>query len=475
MVVSRTGEVDLERDRALVERAQHGDETAFADLYLLYRERLFRACLGKLGNPSEAEDVVQESFTRAFTALPRLAGERKFYPWLSVIAAHLCIDLLREKGRLVRLEEEAPPVPDPASGSEQESLVESRERDALVQRALDRLSPRHREVLELREREEWSYRRIASHSGVEVSTVETLLYRARRSLRRELLLLRRSEGPLGILLLPLVAARAAGRQVARLASASGERLAAAVSAVPTPTLAGTAAATVTAVVLTTGAVLGTHPGRTEEPAGRAAMPTVGATAPVPVTTSPSSAGTRSVTRDPREETAPGERTPHRTTASLGHEVAGGATVADAAGGAVATTVSSASSSISRGTSSLSHSAGSFLSHTTGTATSLVSGSRSGLSHLTGGLAGVSTGGGGLLSDVNAATSQASTDLGSSLTGLGSVASEAGSSLESGLSGTGSPLPQSVAGAATSAVGTLSDGVSGLSSALEAAAPPALRP
>src|SRR5436305_777163 len=89
-VALRADDVDLDRDTALVERFQTGDEEAFADLYRRYFPRLRRYCVRRLGDPHEAEEAAQEALARAYRALPNLGGDRRFYPWLRVIASNLC-------------------------------------------------------------------------------------------------------------------------------------------------------------------------------------------------------------------------------------------------------------------------------------------------------------------------------------------------------------------------------------------------
>lgn len=441
MAIGQSGEVDLARDRDLVERAQLGDESAFADLYLLYRDRLYRTCLGKLGSRPEAEDVVQESFARAFKALPGLAGERKFYPWLSVIASHLCVDLARQKGRLTTLEEENLTLSEPAGGSEAERLVESREREELLETALRRISPRHREVLELREQRKWSYRRIAAHAGVEVSTIETLLYRARRSLRRELISLTRTGGPLGVLLLPFAVARVLARRLRHLAAVTVGKLSAVVAAAPGSTLGGAAAATVTAVVLTASAVVGAHPGGgSAATAHGGALPALVGVRPAVATTPPSDsrrgipAHVRAV--PPRHSTgreaAAGHHAGVEKTDSPGHAIAGaggvlsglaaeGRNTASAllGSGGASGTVSSVSRSVSRTASSLPRSAGAKVGKGVAVSGTVVSGARSGLSHLAGGL-GVVMGGGGLLSGITSALPPLTSGLSQIGGGLGST-------------------------------------------------------
>jgi RNA polymerase sigma-70 factor (ECF subfamily) len=178
----RIDDVDLQRDRRLVERFQEGDQTAFDTLYRRYFARLQRFCLKRVGDPHEAEEIAQEAFTRALRALPDLAGERRFYPWMTVIAGRLCVDHHRRRGR----SEPAASIDLGTVDGGQEAIVEQAD-FALLAKALDRLAPRHREVLALREEQGWAYQQIADHYEVPVGTVEALLFRARKALKREFL------------------------------------------------------------------------------------------------------------------------------------------------------------------------------------------------------------------------------------------------------------------------------------------------
>ena len=184
------GLVDPERDRALVLWCQAGDSAAFAALYSRYEARLLRFCQRRLHDRQEAEDVTQEAFVRAWRAIPRFAGDRRFYPWLTVIARNLCTDALRKRSRTapevdvaVELESTDAHLADRQPTTEEQVLAAVD--GELVHRALGRLSIRHRRVLELREGSEWSYKEIARFEGVEVSAIETLVWRARQALKRE--------------------------------------------------------------------------------------------------------------------------------------------------------------------------------------------------------------------------------------------------------------------------------------------------
>ena len=147
------GEVDLERDRVLVARSQGGDGSAFAELYTCYHDRLQRFCYRRLHDGEEAADVTQEAFTRAWRALPAFAGERRFYPWLTVIAGNLCTDLLRKQARSQPtddLDRLRPRDHEPAAAESTEDSVMAAVDGELVVRALGKLSDRHRRVLALR-------------------------------------------------------------------------------------------------------------------------------------------------------------------------------------------------------------------------------------------------------------------------------------------------------------------------------------
>lgn len=177
-------EVDLGRDSALVQRYQSGDASAFEELYRRYFDRLVRYCRRRMDDSHEAEEVAQEAFVRALRNLDTFGGERRFYPWLTVIASRIIIDTSRARGRCQPAEDVDPGTTDGGT----ENVVEMVDY-TLLDAALGRLNDRHRDVLELRERRGWSYQEIAQHYAVNQGTVEQLLFRARKALKREFLAL----------------------------------------------------------------------------------------------------------------------------------------------------------------------------------------------------------------------------------------------------------------------------------------------
>lgn len=176
----RADDVDLGRDRDLVARYQNGDPEAFDDLYRRYFDRLRRFCERHTSDAHEAEEVAQEAFERALRSMHTLRGERRFYPWMTVIARRLLIDRHRKMARVELTDE-----PDTGSVEPDIDHLFAEVDAAHVREALDNLGPRHREVLLLREGGSMSYADIAQTLEVPVTTIEALLHRARKALRRE--------------------------------------------------------------------------------------------------------------------------------------------------------------------------------------------------------------------------------------------------------------------------------------------------
>ena len=176
----RADDVDLHRDRDLVQRYQAGDAEAFDDLYRRYFNRLHGYCQRRVGDRHAAEELAQEAFVRALRAMPRFAGEQRFYPWMTVIAKRLCIDHHRRNGRV----EPSDVIDLGTVGADLDHLDEAVDHAHLAE-ALEHLAPRHREVLTLREHDGLTYQEIAERLDVPMTTVEALLHRARKALRRE--------------------------------------------------------------------------------------------------------------------------------------------------------------------------------------------------------------------------------------------------------------------------------------------------
>lgn len=167
----------MEEDEVWVERAR-GDAEAFAELVRRYQDRLYRLAMRMTGDAAAAEDLTQEAFLRAYRALPRFREGAAFAPWLYRIATNLCLNH-RQRRR---------PLPNAEEGwsASTEEVVERREIQAAVQRALLRLPRHYRVVVVLRHLHDLSYQEIATALELPLGTIKTHLFRARSWLQREL-------------------------------------------------------------------------------------------------------------------------------------------------------------------------------------------------------------------------------------------------------------------------------------------------
>ena len=173
---------DRQKELDLARRARRGDAVAFAELVERFQRPVFRFCW-RLVRSTEAEDLTQDTFVRAFVHFERFDPARPVLPWLIAIARRLCLDLLRRRTVATRLE--AMPVGDPpAPGPEGEAAL--REQFHRLDRALADLGEGPREAVILFHIEAMSYRDIAAALEVPMGTVMTWLHRGRAQLKRAL-------------------------------------------------------------------------------------------------------------------------------------------------------------------------------------------------------------------------------------------------------------------------------------------------
>jgi RNA polymerase sigma-70 factor (TIGR02960 family) len=183
----------------VVEAARAGDEPAFAELVGRHRRELHVHCYRMLGSFEEAEDLVQETFLRAWRGRERFEGGPGFRAWLYRIATNACLDALRSSRRRARSLHsvaEVPwlqPYPDrlldelAPSDTEPDAVVVARESIELTFLAvIQLLPPRQRAVLILRDVLGWSAREAAELLETTVAAANSALQRARATLRERL-------------------------------------------------------------------------------------------------------------------------------------------------------------------------------------------------------------------------------------------------------------------------------------------------
>jgi RNA polymerase sigma-70 factor (ECF subfamily) len=86
----------MEEDKSNVKKNTNGDPTAFEDILLAYQDKIYNLCRYMLGNAHDAEDAAQDTFLKAYQALPKFRPEASLYTWLYRIATNTCIDYKRK-------------------------------------------------------------------------------------------------------------------------------------------------------------------------------------------------------------------------------------------------------------------------------------------------------------------------------------------------------------------------------------------
>lgn len=176
-------------DSQLVDRALAGSEEAYRELVQRFERPVYGLILRLVRDPATAEDLAQETFLKAFGALPRYDRQHKMASWLFKIAHNTSIDWLRRRGvapvSLTAGEEGEPDfgerLPD-LSAETPEHAAERADLARALDRALGTLRPDYREVMVLRFREGLAYEEIAEVMGLPLGTVKTHIHRARKEL-----------------------------------------------------------------------------------------------------------------------------------------------------------------------------------------------------------------------------------------------------------------------------------------------------
>ena len=174
--------MDGPADHDLMARTAQGDGRAFQTLARRHAGGALRLARRILGSEALAEEVVQDALLRVWINAPRWRPEAAFRTWLYRIVVNLCLNAKRRAGDLPL--EAADHVADPAPGAE--AQLEARERDRSVRAAVDALPARQRAAIVLTYQEGLSNAEVAVVLDASVSSVETLLVRAKRTLRTAL-------------------------------------------------------------------------------------------------------------------------------------------------------------------------------------------------------------------------------------------------------------------------------------------------
>lgn len=178
-------------DEELVALSRGGDVDSFNQLILRWERPIYALAYRVIGREEDARDVCQETFLRAFRALPGFKGQAKFSSWLYRIALNLCRDWMRRQRRvpLAELPGDVDPLDLAAERGAIESiedLVVRRQLSDAVAQAMALLPEEQRTAIILKEYHGMTFQEIADLQGCPLSTVKTRLYQGLSVLRRHL-------------------------------------------------------------------------------------------------------------------------------------------------------------------------------------------------------------------------------------------------------------------------------------------------
>ena len=182
--------ITAESDEELVKKAQADDERAFGELIGRYESKVYSLALKMLRNPEDAEDVLQETFLRAYRGIKSFQGNSTFSTWIYRITANSALMRLRKKQLpMVSIddadEREAPINIADWAPSPVEQLL-SQETQVAMNEAIDALPPEFRQVFVLRDIDELSNAEVADILDLSVAAVKSRLHRARLKVRNRL-------------------------------------------------------------------------------------------------------------------------------------------------------------------------------------------------------------------------------------------------------------------------------------------------
>ena len=184
-------------DTMLIREAQRGNRVAFEELVRHYDQAVLRLAFHLTGSESDAQDIYQEAFLKAYRNVGSFRFECSFYTWIYRIVTNLCLDHLRK--RQVRKEDAnvatdssgeeydlLAQVPDKRAGANPERDLMRRELGGRINRALERLTPRERMVFELKHYHGMKLRTVGEILNTTEETAKNTLFRATQKLRGSL-------------------------------------------------------------------------------------------------------------------------------------------------------------------------------------------------------------------------------------------------------------------------------------------------
>ena len=167
-------------DEVLIGRIANGDRLAMQVLFARHHVRVYRFVLRLVGNATTAEDLISEVFLDVWRQADRFEGRSAVSTWLLAIARFKALSALRKKPDEELDEETAEAIEDTSDNPE--VALEKKDKSAVLRRCLEKLSPEHREIIDLVYYHEKSVEEVAEIVGIPENTVKTRMFYARKKL-----------------------------------------------------------------------------------------------------------------------------------------------------------------------------------------------------------------------------------------------------------------------------------------------------
>lgn len=186
-----------ESEESLIKRALGGEQKAYQQLFEAHKQAIFHIVFKIVHNSEEAQDLVQETFIKAFGSLKTYNPNYRFTTWLYKIAANSSIDHIRKKrinafslDRPVETDEGQVSMDVADSSYNPERDLSDKQKQVSITGAIDSLPEKYKQVIMMRHQEDQSYEDIAKALKVPVGTVKARIFRARELLKKKLKSLR---------------------------------------------------------------------------------------------------------------------------------------------------------------------------------------------------------------------------------------------------------------------------------------------
>ena len=182
-------------EAGIIEKLKEGNEKVFSDLVNTYQKMVINTCYGLLHNFEDAEDVAQDVFIEVFRSASGFRGDSKLSTWIYRIAVNRSLNFLRDHKRrklIKSLDNIVESSPNGAGGSYSEqgsdpqSELENTQRSKIMHEAIDTLPKNQRIAFTLNKYEDLSYKEISEIMELSVSSVESLMHRAKKNLQKKL-------------------------------------------------------------------------------------------------------------------------------------------------------------------------------------------------------------------------------------------------------------------------------------------------